>query len=70
MKKVALIALLATSALTAKIPMKKRELTKEAVMSYKERISTSPKPKFLDNGLVGTEIPVKDYMNTQYFVEV
>lgn len=70
MKKVALVALLATTALTAKIPLKKRTLAMEAVQAYRERITNGEPAKFLDNGLIGSEIPVKDYMNTQYFVEV
>jgi hypothetical protein len=70
MRKVALVALLAYTALTAKIPLKKRTLAKEAVLTYRDRITNGVPAKFLDNGLVGAEVPVKDYMNTQYFVEV
>lgn len=69
MQKLALIALLASSALTAKIPLKKTTLTKEAVLSYKEELATGYQPKFLDDGITSS-IPMKNYMNTQYFVEV
>ncbi len=39
MQKLALIALLATSALSAKIPLQKKDITKETLLSYKERAS-------------------------------
>lgn len=69
MNKLTLIALLATSALSAKIPLRKQAITKQAFHDYRERLVNGQEPKFLDNGL-GQDIPVKDYMNTQYFVDV
>ncbi|CDW88152.1 cathepsin d [Stylonychia lemnae] len=68
MQKLAVLLLLASSALTAKIPLRKVQITKQKFLSAKERLN-SEVPKFLDNGL-GESIPVKDYMNTQYFVDV
>ncbi|CDW73218.1 cathepsin d [Stylonychia lemnae] len=69
MQKLALVALLASSALTAKIPLIKKDMTKEQYFALKERIENrSYENKFLDNGLE-SHIPVKDFMNTQYFVE-
>jgi hypothetical protein len=68
MQKIALVALLATSALTARVPLRKQSLTKQNLLDYKTRLINGEN-KFLDNGL-GQDIPVKDYMNTQYFVDV
>ena len=63
-----LLLLFSSSILGAKIPLRKAELTKEKVLTMRDRLNREA-PKFLDNGL-GTNIPVKDYMNTQYFVDV
>lgn len=68
MRKISVIALLVASVLTAKIPLRKQQVTKQAFLEYKDRVTTGQR-KFLDNGL-GSDIPVKDYMNTQYFVDV
>lgn len=67
MQKLALCLLLASSALTAKIPLRKQTLTKEKVLTFKDRLTRAT--VYNDNGL-GTHVPVKDYMNTQYFVDV
>jgi cathepsin D len=67
MQKLALLLLLASSALTAKIPLRKQQLTKEKVLTFRDRLSRGG--SYNDNGL-GQNIPVKDYMNTQYFVDV
>ena len=68
MHKFAVIAaLFATCSLTSanKIPLTKKPLSKAAYYNYKENMN---KP-VASNG-VGAVIPLKDYMNTQYFVEV
>ena len=54
------VAALAGVSAAGKIPMYKRELTKEMVLGQKELIEG----KFL-----GEHIDVKDYMNAQYFIE-
>jgi hypothetical protein len=68
MQKLAVLTLLAASALTAKVPLRKVQLTKEKVLTMRDRLNRES-PTFLDNGL-GSNVPVKDYMNTQYFVDV
>src|SRR5574343_122112 len=68
MNKLAVLLLLATSTLGAKIPLRKTQLTKEKVLTMRDRLARES-PSFLDNGL-GANVPVKDYMNTQYFVDV
>ncbi len=67
MQKAALLLLLASSALSANIPLKKAQLTKESVLTMRDRLNRPI--QHLDNGL-GSNVPVKDYMNTQYFVDV
>jgi len=45
-------------------------MTKEQYFALKERVENrSYENKFLDTG-VESHVPVKDFMNTQYFVEV
>lgn len=61
--------MLASSVLTAKIPLRKNKLTKENVLTFRDRLARGTASSYLDNGL-GHNIPVKDYMNTQYFVDV
>lgn len=39
------------------------------LIGYQETIARSMPAKFLDTGL-NEDVPVKDYMNTQYFVDV
>jgi len=59
-----LVALLATSALSAKVPLIKKDMTKEQYFALKQRIETrSYENKFLDTGLE-SHVPVKDFMNT------
>lgn len=70
MQKLALLLLLASSALSAKIPLRKQMLSKEKVLTFRDRLARGPATTYFDNGLVGSHVPVKDYMNTQYFVEV
>jgi hypothetical protein len=68
MHKFAVIAaLFSTSSFTFanKIPLTKKPLSKAAYYNYKENMNMP----VASNGL-GTVIPLKDYMNTQYFVEV
>jgi hypothetical protein len=62
MQKYVLVALLATATLGAKIPLGKRPISKATFMHYKEQIEKYQ----VSNG----NIPLKDYMNTQYFAEV
>ena len=70
MQKLAVLLLLFSSQiLGAKIPLRKVELTKEKVLTMRDRLARESQPLFLDNGL-GENVPVKDYMNTQYFVDV
>jgi len=61
---------LASAALTAKIPLKKQELQMDNLLGYKQALEQSMPAKFLQDTGLGEEVPVKDYMNTQYFVEV
>lgn len=70
MQKLALLALLASSTLAVKVPLIKKEMTKENYYAIKERVESGTySNKFLDTGLE-SHIPVKDFMNTQYFVDV
>lgn len=70
MQKLALLLLLASSAFSAKVPLIKKSMTKQQYYSIKSRVeSNSYQPKFLDTGLE-QHVPLKDFMNTQYFVEV
>lgn len=66
MQKLVLLALLSCAAFGAKIPLMKRELTRE-ILERQQAIYEARIKQFL-NG-VGEELPVKDFMNTQYFVE-
>ena len=67
--KLAVLLLLFSSSIIGKnIPLRKVELTKERVLIKRDRLAREA-PAFLDNGL-GSNIPVKDYMDTQYFVDV
>lgn len=65
MQKYVLAALLASCAVGARVPLSKRVHTKDALHAYKEKIAHF-NPGFLN----GASVPIKDYMNTQYFVEV
>jgi hypothetical protein len=70
MRSAAIVALLATAVIGAKIPLKKRTLPKAEILEYRDRLAKGVQNKFLDNGITESVIPMKDYMNTQYFVEV
>jgi hypothetical protein len=66
-KFVVIAALFASCTFGARIPLSKRAISKATYMNYKETVaSRSP---IATNGL-GQVIPLKDYMNTQYFAEV
>ena len=67
MQKYVIAALFASCAIAAKIPLTKRPLSKATYMDLKERSENGE--IFATNGLRGN-IPLKDYMNTQYFAEV
>lgn len=56
----------ATCTFAGKIPLTKKPLSKAAFMNFKERTA---EPQRVSNGL-GDHIPLKDYMNTQYFAQV
>ncbi len=56
-------ALFLAGSLAAKIPLSKRPISKATFMNYKETIQVA-------SNAVGGHIPLKDYMNTQYFAEV
>jgi len=65
MTKLALIALLFGAAAAAKVPLQKQPLSMANLLDYQDRLKTRGHTKFL-----GEEVPVSDYMNTQYFVNV
>jgi hypothetical protein len=67
MQKLVTLILLCGAAFASKVPLTKRPLTKSIL--EKQRIAYENLGKnFLDNGL-GSELPLKDFMNTQYFAE-
>lgn len=68
-KYITLCALFASCALAGnRIPLTKKPLSKAAYMNFKES-AESGQHHMVSNGL-GGQIPLKDYMNTQYFAEV
>jgi saccharopepsin len=68
MNKAIIIALLSASyAVATRIPLSKKAVSKAAFLNYKERAAEGL--TMTTNGL-GAVIPLKDYMNTQYFAEV
>lgn len=67
MNKLAVIALLFGVALCAKIPLTRKPLTL-SVLENTKRAYENLGQKFLDDGL-GSDLPLKDYMNTQYFIQ-
>jgi hypothetical protein len=69
MNKLVVLALLFGSILSAKIPLIKKPLTRANLLAQKERLESRGVNKFL-KGTYGEEVPVSDYMNTQYFAEV
>lgn len=68
MQKYVIAALFASCAVAGRIPLSKRPISKATFMNYKETVQTGNMP-MTSNGL-GAVIPLKDYMNTQYFAEV
>jgi saccharopepsin len=70
MHKLTIAALLASAALTAKIPLRKQELQIDNLLVYKQALEQGLPAKFLQDDGLGKEVPVKDYMNTQYFVDI
>jgi hypothetical protein len=69
MNKLIVIALLFGSILSAKVPLIKKPLSRANLLAQKERLESRGANKFLQ-GSYGEEVPVSDYMNTQYFAEV
>lgn len=67
MKNLFLGALAAGLASSATIPLQRRPLTKQSLDKAAEIYKNGHFYPF--NGL-GEELPLKDYMNTQYFAEV
>ncbi len=73
MAKLLLLAVLAVCVMSAVIPLTKKELTMRNYLAKKEKLAT---PEFHDEVLGAMTayndplIPVKDYMDTQYFVQV
>lgn len=65
MQKLIAVFLLLGASSAAKIPLSKRELTKEILLKQKQAYEDLGK-NFLDNAN-GSELPLKDFMNTQYF---
>ena len=69
MYKLTVIATVALAALAERIPLRKQELTMDNLIGYKQQLLLGAPSKFLSSGL-DDSVPVKDYMNTQYFVDV
>lgn len=67
MQKYVIAALFASCAIGARIPLSKKAVSKASFMNYKETAAAGM--PMTANGL-GQVIPLKDYMNTQYFAEV
>jgi Eukaryotic aspartyl protease len=67
-KYLTLCALFATVAVASnRIPLTKKPISKATYMNFKEQ---SAKQQAVASNGVGTVIPLKDYMNTQYFAQV
>merc|ERR1719163_1857982 len=58
-KTIALIGAVAATANAERIPLKHRPLTYERYMNFAGTLGATP-----------TEVPVKDYQNTQYFIDI
>jgi len=68
MQKIALIALLASAALCEKIPLSRKPLKISQLRDFKARVEGK---KFRPLQFANSDIiPIKDYMNTQYFATV
>ncbi len=62
MNKLAIVALLVSVVFSARIPLIKKELSKDKLLKYRDQMHNQ---KFLNS-----DISLKDYMNTQYFAQV
>jgi hypothetical protein len=69
MYKLFVIGSAVVGALAERIPLKKKELTMDNLVAYEQKLEQGAPKKFLTSGYE-EEVPVSDYMNTQYFVEV
>ena len=69
---ITLFLLFASSAvvLGGRIPLSKKTVSKAAFMNYKESAQNGERFKAVATNGLGAVIPLKDYMNTQYFAEV
>ena len=68
MHKYLVIALLfASCAVGGRVPLTKKPISKATFHTYRESVAN--REVYQTNGL-GQVIPLKDYMNTQYFAEV
>ena len=67
--KLTVVATVAISALAERIPLRRQELKIENLEAYRDQLLLEAPQKFLSQGM-NEEVPVKDYMNTQYFVDV
>merc|ERR1719163_1005699 len=63
-KTIALIGAVAATANAERIPLKHRPLTYERYMNFAETLQMNGEA----NG--AAEVPVKDYQNTQYFIDI
>jgi hypothetical protein len=68
MNKLAVLCLLFGAALSAKIPLRKRNLSMSSLLEYQERLRTVGMTKYGASN--GQEVPITDYENTQYFATV
>lgn len=69
MNKAFVVALLLGIATCAKIPLQRKPLSMSNLLATKERFESQGSKKFLQ-GMYGEEVPIADYMNTQYFANV
>jgi hypothetical protein len=68
MQKYVLAALLATATLGAKVPLTKRPVSLTSYSYLKEKLDTPTASN--SNSLGSSQLPLKDYMNTQYFADI
>lgn len=64
-----MLALLAGTALLKNIPLKYKPLTKEMLNGQMKAMENASE-KFLSDDPLAQNLPLKDFMNTQYFVDV
>ncbi len=67
MQKYVLLALLFSSTFAGKIPLAKRSVSRATYDNLQERLASG---EWMHQNGLGSHIPLKDYMNTQYFAEV